>query len=293
MPATDPAAIHLAHGAHASPDDGLCLLEAVAWIRGITHTDHPPCVAPILGAYGRALNDCLPDDTRQLLVPFITRLPGTAGDGLDAARLDVLGAWMVRDWAAGWLDAAGLAGHAARLRALVIPRWPAAAADAAADAAAAAVDAAVAASAVDAASAAVAASAAAAVAAADASAASASADAAAVAVDAAAADAASAAAAASASADAAAVAVDAAAAAAASAAAAADLAWRLRDIFWAARSAAWPCARLIAYRAAAGQTQYYPARAAASAALAPVVAGFQAAGVELLDKLISPAVDGG
>src|SRR6516162_7899389 len=71
----------LATGAHNDRSDGLCLLEAVAWWSGETHTDHPACVSPILGAYGRAINDLLPPAKRQQLRQLIPLLPGTAADG--------------------------------------------------------------------------------------------------------------------------------------------------------------------------------------------------------------------
>ena len=78
--------ITLAKGGHANPAAGLCLMEAVAYVRGIRHTDRPGCVAPVLGDMGRGLNDVLPDDLRQELIPLIPDLPGTAGDGHDEQR---------------------------------------------------------------------------------------------------------------------------------------------------------------------------------------------------------------
>jgi len=140
--ALDLTTLHLEHGAHDNRRQGVCLLEAVAWFASREHTDRPPCVSPVLGQFGRSLNDWLPDEDRQALIPFIPRMPGTASDGLDAARLDVLTRWMCDRWAARWLDLAGLGEQAARMRGLVIPGWPAAdAAAAAADAAYAAADA--------------------------------------------------------------------------------------------------------------------------------------------------------
>ena len=106
----------LAKGAHDDRSDGLCLLEAVAWFAGKDHTDHPPCVSPVLGAYGRSLNDALPDDRRQSLKPLIPALPGTAGDGLDEARGYMALDWLVRTWCPAWLDLAGLSEEAAALR---------------------------------------------------------------------------------------------------------------------------------------------------------------------------------
>src|SRR5260221_9786346 len=78
----------LAKGGHENRDAGLCLLEAVAWFAGRPHSDKPPCVSPVLGAYGRSLNDVLPDIPRQELKQFIPRLPGTAGDGENKTPAD-------------------------------------------------------------------------------------------------------------------------------------------------------------------------------------------------------------
>src|SRR5262245_54913746 len=61
----------------------VCAMEAVAWLAGEGHTDHPVCVSPVLGAYVRRLNDVLDERGRQRLKPYLPRLIGTAGD--DAA----------------------------------------------------------------------------------------------------------------------------------------------------------------------------------------------------------------
>ena len=111
--------IVLQKGGHETPDDGLCLMEAVAFVRGIPHTDRPPCVSPVLGDFGRNLNDVLPDDTRQLLVPLIPVLPGTAGDGFDEQRGYMALDWLVRVWLPAWLDLVpSCAADAAALRSL-------------------------------------------------------------------------------------------------------------------------------------------------------------------------------
>ena len=63
----DLATIRLGKGAHGSPQEGVCLMEAVAWFADETHSDKPDCVSAILGAFGRTFNDALPDDQRQRL----------------------------------------------------------------------------------------------------------------------------------------------------------------------------------------------------------------------------------
>ncbi len=69
----------LASGGHTKRDDGVCLLEAVAWFAGLPHSDSPPCTDRVLAAFGRRLNDRLSEQDRQLLVPLIPTLVGTAG----------------------------------------------------------------------------------------------------------------------------------------------------------------------------------------------------------------------
>src|SRR5262245_2190574 len=85
--------IVLESGEHTSPEEGLCLLEAVAYIAGEKHSDHPACVCPVLAAFGRSWNDALDVETRQRLKDYIPQMIGTAGDGNEDRR-----AWMCVDW---------------------------------------------------------------------------------------------------------------------------------------------------------------------------------------------------
>ena len=98
------AAIDLKKGAHGSPDQGMCLMEAVAFLAREQHSDHPKCVSPILGTFGRNLNDVLPDDLRQELKALIPSLPGTANDGMDETRGYMALDWLIRTWLPAWLD---------------------------------------------------------------------------------------------------------------------------------------------------------------------------------------------
>ena len=94
----------LVKGAHNNPDDGLCLLELTAMFAREQHSDHPKCVSPVLGAFGRNLNDVLPDDLRQELKGLIPSLPGTANDGMDERRGYMALDWLIRTWLPTWLD---------------------------------------------------------------------------------------------------------------------------------------------------------------------------------------------
>ena len=107
-PMIDPARLaeitRLAAGSHESPTAGMCLMEAVSYVRGIRHTDRPACVSSLLGDMGRSLNDRLPDDLRQELIPLIPDLPGTAGDGHDEQRSYLALDWLIRVYLPTWLE---------------------------------------------------------------------------------------------------------------------------------------------------------------------------------------------
>ncbi len=114
--------IVLKGGAHRSPDAGMCLLEAVAYIAGETHSDHPDCVCPVLAAFGRAWNDLLDDEARnRILKPFLPRLVGTRSTPeVQDARAFMAADWAVRTFTPAWLRKAGLDDDAAALEALAV-----------------------------------------------------------------------------------------------------------------------------------------------------------------------------
>jgi len=130
-------AITLQKGSHTTVDDGMCAMEAVAWLVDEPHSDHPICTCPVLAAYVRALNDRMPDDFRHRLKEYIPRLIGTRNDTLELERMRCL-AWAVLTKILPMaFTAVGLIEHAEKLRNLVPNDWLAAhaAADAAASAA--------------------------------------------------------------------------------------------------------------------------------------------------------------
>ena len=79
--------VPLKAGSHGTPEEGMCVMEAVAYVRGLPHSDHPPCVCPAVAAFLRQYNDLLPDDATRtrLLVPLIPIIVGTA-DGREQER---------------------------------------------------------------------------------------------------------------------------------------------------------------------------------------------------------------
>lgn len=70
--------LFLSVGKH-DPDGEMCVMEAVAYVAGERWSDAPACASPVIGAFLRAWNDCLPDDDRQTLKRYIPRLVGSNG----------------------------------------------------------------------------------------------------------------------------------------------------------------------------------------------------------------------
>jgi hypothetical protein len=107
----------LESGAHDNPEDGMCIMEAVAYISGEPFTDSPSCVCPVLGAFLRSWNDSLDNDNRQRLKPYIPLLVGT-NDGNSNQRSWMFLDWLVRVCTPEFLSVAGFGDHASILRAL-------------------------------------------------------------------------------------------------------------------------------------------------------------------------------
>jgi hypothetical protein len=103
MSVLDINTLRLRAGGHR-PDSGeACLLEAVSFVAGEPWSDRPQCVSPVLAAYGRELNDILPDAMRQQLVPLVPQLIGTTDDGLDEARSYLALDWLIRTYLPTWM----------------------------------------------------------------------------------------------------------------------------------------------------------------------------------------------
>jgi hypothetical protein len=93
------AGIVLRKSGHDTQGAGMCLMEAVVYVAG-----GPAWVSTLLVRMGRILNNNLPDDLRQLLLPVIPDLPGTVDDGLDLERSYMALDWLVRVHLPTWLD---------------------------------------------------------------------------------------------------------------------------------------------------------------------------------------------
>jgi hypothetical protein len=111
--------ITLDSGAHDSPENGVCALEAVAYVAGEPFSDHPACASPVLGAFLRSWNDSLDDTDRQMLKPLIPRLVGTnTGKKDEETRAWMATDWLARECAPSFLRLAGLTVQAERLEGL-------------------------------------------------------------------------------------------------------------------------------------------------------------------------------
>jgi hypothetical protein len=112
----DLTTMQLTHGAHDTREEGVCLLEAVAWLAGEPHSDAPTCASMVLSAYGLALNDTLlpsRTDLEPRLRDFAPRLVGTAGHPDLDQRAGLMAAdWLIRVYVPAWLRLAGLTEHA-------------------------------------------------------------------------------------------------------------------------------------------------------------------------------------
>jgi hypothetical protein len=107
--------LSLSKGSHTSRDDGLCVMEAVAWLADEQHSDRPQCASPVITAFAMGLNDTWDDEARQRLIPY-TKLIVNTRDGLDDQRALMAFDWLCRVHVPAWLDLAGFAEEAASLR---------------------------------------------------------------------------------------------------------------------------------------------------------------------------------
>jgi hypothetical protein len=114
--------IVLKAGGHDSRVDGVCAMEALAWVAGEPHSDKPQCACPIIASFMRAWNDGLPDDdtrTRLLrpLLPLLLNTRSTRAVELQRSWLAL--DWLAREQAPAWLSLRDdLTAHAVALRGL-------------------------------------------------------------------------------------------------------------------------------------------------------------------------------
>jgi hypothetical protein len=108
----------LLRGAHPA-NDGMCIMEAVAFVAGEPHSDHPACASRVISAFLRRWNDAMNDEDRQQLKPLIRELVGSRG----TTQQEVKRAYLATDWACRvsaptWLRLAKQESHALACEAL-------------------------------------------------------------------------------------------------------------------------------------------------------------------------------
>src|SRR5689334_12351161 len=80
--------ISIKNGSHNSRERGMCVMEAVAYIAGEPHSDHPKCACPIITCFMIRLNDRMPDDATRSkwLKPLIPKIIGTRKSKADGCQ---------------------------------------------------------------------------------------------------------------------------------------------------------------------------------------------------------------
>ena len=108
--------IKLSKGAHTTAEEGMCIMEAVAFFAKEPHSDRPACACPVLTEYMINLNDGMEDEERKLLLPYIEKLINTR-DGKSHARMKILVKHAIVKTASYTLRLAGLEEQAVSLEA--------------------------------------------------------------------------------------------------------------------------------------------------------------------------------
>lgn len=98
---------HLSAGKHASTEEGICAMEVVAFLDGGPRNDHPRAACEIISGFVRHINDNMPDDIRQKLLPYLPRLIGTVSEEHEQERHEYFAWQTIRVFAPAALRAQG------------------------------------------------------------------------------------------------------------------------------------------------------------------------------------------
>lgn len=74
---SDHEAVHLEAGKHASPEEGVCVMELASILGGEPFSDYSRRICPVIGAFLRGYNDLLNDELRQDLRPYAEQVLDT------------------------------------------------------------------------------------------------------------------------------------------------------------------------------------------------------------------------
>ena len=121
LPLKMAAKLKIATGCHNDRSNGLCVMEAAAWLSGEPHSDHPKCVSNVIGSFLRNWNDSISDDVlrAKIMKPLLKVVMNTsASDAIELRRATMCDDWAIRVSTPAWLELAGLKSEATALRAL-------------------------------------------------------------------------------------------------------------------------------------------------------------------------------
>jgi len=111
----------IAYGSHRAAEDGMCVMEATAYIAGEKFSDHPKCTSEFITSLCISFNDRLPSNAERdrYLKPLIPKLIGTrTTDADDETRRRMALNWVVRNRFPAYLRLAGLTAEAEQLEQL-------------------------------------------------------------------------------------------------------------------------------------------------------------------------------
>ena len=97
----------LLHGKHETRADGVCAMEAVAWLAGEPHSDAPQCTCPVIASFVRRWNDRIRDNERRtrVLRPMLTKMIGTRSTyEVEQRRAMLIMDWLIRENTPAWLE---------------------------------------------------------------------------------------------------------------------------------------------------------------------------------------------
>lgn len=108
-------------GSHATPAEGMCVMEAIAHVAGERHSDTPASACPVIGSFLRVVGDWMRGAAARtaLLLPYVTRVVGTRSTReVERRRAYLLADWACRTILPLALEAAHLDDHASAMRGL-------------------------------------------------------------------------------------------------------------------------------------------------------------------------------
>jgi len=114
-------AISLSYGSHQNFEQGMCVMEAVAYVAGEPWSDAPQCACPVISQFMVSWNDSLTSnaDRDRLLKPLVPQLVGTRSTPAVAQRRAMMAAnWIIRVHTPAWLRLAKLESQAVALESL-------------------------------------------------------------------------------------------------------------------------------------------------------------------------------